>query len=54
MTNETISFTEKSLDEFKALYNGAVETGKEKFTFEGHEFFTGYAKYMIQYVDNLK
>jgi len=53
MTTGTISFTEKSFTEFKALYNDAVDTGKEVFTFEEHEVLTSYAKYMIQYVDSL-
>ena len=35
-------------------YAKAVENKEEKFTFEGHELLTRYAKYLIEYLQILK
>lgn len=48
--SNTISFNQKSFKNFKSEYNSAVKNGVEIFTFEGHEFLTSYAKYMIEYL----
>lgn len=44
-------FTEQSFEKFKAAYKESVEKQKESFDFDGHEVFTLYAKYIIEYVE---
>jgi len=41
-----------NLVELKNLYNTAVKEGKETFSYKGHEFVVGYAKYLIQYLES--
>ena len=49
---EMIEFTPEKLKRFKKEYNKAVGAGDGVFTFSGHEFVVGYAKYMIEYLDS--
>lgn len=42
---------QQNISEFKMLYNGAVNEGKELFIFNGSEVLTDYAKYVIEYFD---
>jgi hypothetical protein len=44
-----IKFTPDQWREFETAYDKADEEGKESFMFNGNEYFTGYAKYVIQY-----
>lgn len=57
MTNEnqeTITFTPESFRSFKKLWAVSAQQGDEQFTFEGHEFLTAYAKYLIEYIETRK
>lgn len=38
-------------DRFRKAYNQAVKENKDSFTFDGNEFVTNYAKYLLQYLD---
>lgn len=49
--SDTIEFTPASFDAFKKLYEKNAAARSENFEFEGHTFVTGYAKYMIEYVE---
>ena len=46
----TIQFTPQLYKELKSAYKKAVETKKEQFVFNGHEFLTNYAKYVLEYL----
>lgn len=48
-----ISFTPDKVLALRRAYTHAVETQQGQFTFEGDEFVTGYAKYLLEYLDNL-
>lgn len=43
--------TDENYPEFKKLYNDAVENNRSQFTFEGACIITGYAKYLIEYIE---
>ena len=43
----------QNIDKFKLLYNDSVNKGKEIFVFEGREVLTSYAKYVIEYFNNI-
>ena len=47
----TIIFTKPMLDRLKKLHAQAAKAGEESFMFDGHEFYTGYAGYLIQYLE---
>lgn len=36
---------------FKKAFNIAFETSQEYFWFDGHQFLTSYAKYLIEYLE---
>jgi hypothetical protein len=38
--------------ELRQLYNYAAKQGKTSFVFKGNTFVTGYAKYVIEYLDS--
>jgi hypothetical protein len=51
-----VTFTRAKLDRFRKAYERAVRekesgTGPDTFRFEGNEYYIGYAKYMIWYLD---
>lgn len=50
--SNTITFNKVSYEQFKVEYNSAVENKREMFVFEGNDFLTAYAKYMIEYLKN--
>lgn len=52
MEQATMSFDEKKLSEFKVAFEEAKKTKEHYFMFDGHEFFLGYAKYMIEYLEH--
>jgi hypothetical protein len=35
----------------KVAYQKAVEENREEFTYKGHTLLTGYAKYLIEYLE---
>ena len=46
---DMVSISREDLKELKRLYK---ECKSETFMFKGREFLKGYAKYMIEYLDN--
>jgi len=50
--NETIDFNELKLAEFKIAFEQAKKRNEHYFMFDGREFFLGYAKYAIEYLEN--
>lgn len=46
-----INFDRQKLKELKNLYNKAVKDNKESFTYNGDEYLTSYAKYVIEYLE---
>jgi len=48
---EPIQFTPDKARRLQKRYDEAVKKGEEKFTFEGHEMLTRYAKYVLQYIE---
>jgi len=46
----TISFNHPTYTRFKKVYQSAVRNNIEIFVFDGHEFLTAYAKYIIEYL----
>ena len=55
----SILWDRPKLHRFKATYNRVKDAGKvighdaESFHFDGHEFVTNYAKYLIEYLEGL-
>jgi hypothetical protein len=45
-----MTFTHDTYSRFKSHYLKATKNKKEKFTFDGHEFLTGYAKYLLMFL----
>jgi len=45
-----MTFTIDTYTRFKLQYLKASNNKKEKFTFDGHEFLTEYAKYLLMYL----
>lgn len=49
------SVTKENYQEFKSMYNDAVDNGRDQFTWQGACVITGWAKYLILHVEtNLK
>jgi len=46
--------TNENYDDFKKRYNQAVVEGRDKFSFDGTEVLTSFAKYLIEYVDEAR
>jgi hypothetical protein len=46
-----INWTPAKLERFREVYSKAAATPDVPFTFEGHQFIVGYAKFLIQYLD---
>ena len=46
-----INWTRPMLERFKKAYADAVAQGLDDFIFDGNEFVTDYAKYLIEYLD---
>lgn len=49
--NDSMEMTREKLESLKRHYKSAVEKKKETFEFEGRQLMTGYAKYMIEYLE---
>jgi hypothetical protein len=49
--NKTAVFNKESLQRFKSTYAQVSQSDQEYFFFEGNEYFVGYAKYLIQYLE---
>jgi hypothetical protein len=48
---KAIEWTREKRDAFRSAYERANANKEHVFTFEGHEFFTGYAMYLLQYLN---
>ena len=54
MTNNTTTITvdSKTRDELQKAYDAAVASGSDTFMFKGGEVVVGYAKYLLEYMNN--
>ena len=52
MSQNNVAFDPEKFQEFKIAYHMACGEGEEVFVFEGNEFDTVYAKYLIEYLTN--
>ncbi len=50
MSSTVIQWTPEKFKRFKKSYAKAVESDVQSFVFEGSEFVTGYAEYLIEYL----
>ena len=50
MPREKIEIDKPVFDELEKAYHKAVKDKKETFIFDGGEFLTDYAKYLIEYL----
>lgn len=50
MNVNMVEFTEVNARSFVAIYNDAITGGRESFTFEGLEYVTAFAYFVIQYL----
>jgi hypothetical protein len=41
------------VNDFRKAYDEAVKNGDEVYTFKGHEVLTQYAKYVLEYLDQV-
>lgn len=49
---DVVSFTKDKFDRFKKVYGESKDKGKcTTFEFEGNEYVIGYAKYLIEYLE---
>jgi hypothetical protein len=51
MAKEMVEFDREKTERLREAYIAAVESDAEQFTFDGHEFLTRYAKYMLEFLD---
>ena len=54
MQEQKIQWTESKLNRFKVTFSKAVKEEQPSFRFDGHEFVTGYARYLIAYLSTQK
>lgn len=47
----TITWTADKLKRLKGAYQQAVEATDDEFSFDGNQFVTNYAKYLIEYLE---
>lgn len=47
-----ISWDKLMAKRLKKRYQQAVENGEKDFTFEGNEFVTNFAKYLLEYLES--
>lgn len=50
MSNAEVYFTKEKFDRFLIAYKRAVDQKKDSFLFDGQEYLTSYAKYVIEYL----
>jgi hypothetical protein len=46
-----ITFTPEKVKVLRKEYDAAVKRGDGQFVFEGHELDSGYAKYLLEYLE---
>lgn len=49
---KTINWTVPKMRRLRAAYNAAVNESAEEFEFEGEIYVTGFAKYLLQHLNN--
>lgn len=47
-----IRWTHEMRERLRAHYNAARAAGKDTFMFDGNEYVTRYAKYLLEHLDN--
>lgn len=52
MMRQLVGFTAEKAEALRAAYKQAVTEGKDTFMFERLEYVTGYAKYLLEYLDH--
>ena len=50
--NELLSFDLEAYEDFRKLYDEALDKGEESFLYKGHEILVGYAKYVLEHLRN--
>lgn len=50
MTQVTITWTRPMMSRFREAYNEARDARKTEFKFDGHDFLTDYAHYLLEYL----
>lgn len=48
-----VEFTPEKRDRLKHAYERAVKRGDDKFTFDGDVYLVSYAKYVLEYLNNM-
>lgn len=48
-----VNFTKAKLERLKKAYNQAAQSSQLEFKFEGLDYVTAYAKYLIEYLDQV-
>lgn len=48
--NKIVNWDQAMFERFKIAYGKAVEEKRESFFFDGNEYLTSYAKYLIEYL----
>ena len=51
MPTPTINFNRPKAERLRAALAAAQRQGQEQFTFDGNDFLTAYAKYVMEYLD---
>jgi len=46
-----ILWTQPMLKRLKVAYKAAVKKGEQYFTFDNNQYFVGYVKYLIEYLE---
>ena len=49
---DRVMFTPKMLKSLKLAWRVANEAKQEEFTFDGRHYYTAYAKYLIEYLED--
>lgn len=48
-----ITYTKESVERLRGRYREAVACGENEFVFDGKEYVTDYAKYMLEYLEGV-
>jgi hypothetical protein len=51
--NLPVTFNRAKREQLRQAYENAVSKQLESFTFDGREYLTAYAKYVLQYLDEV-
>ncbi len=49
----TVDFDKATVKRLHQAYNEAVKNKDEAFIFEGNKYLTAYARYLLEYLDNM-